>query len=255
MAVTITQTTAVDAIGLGPLRHDEAMRLAETELGRMVTGLRNLSAQDWTRDTVCSGWDVRAMASHVLGMAEAQASIRQFAHDYRAAQKRTAGKMIDALTGTQVRERSAMTGAEIVDALAVIAPKAVRARRRTPALARWALRMKQDPPFDAERWRYGYLVDTIFTRDPWLHRLDISRATDRAMVLSADHDGRLIADVVADWARRHGKPFTLTLTGVAGGSWYAGSGGESIEMDALDFCWTVGSREPSTGLLATEVPF
>ncbi len=253
--MTITQTTAVDAIRVGPLHHTEAMRLAETEFGRMVTGLRGLSVQDWNRDTVCSGWDVRAMASHVLGMAEAQASIRQFAHDYRAAQKRSTGKMIDALTGTQVRERSAMTGAEIADALAVIAPKAVRARRRTPALARWAVRMKQDPPFDAERWRYGYLVDTIFTRDTWLHRLDISRATGQPMVLSADHDGRLIADVVADWARRHGKPFRLSLTGVAGGSWYAGSGGDTIEMDALDFCWTVGSREPGAGLLATEVPF
>jgi len=32
---------------------------------------------------------------------------------------------------------------------------------------RWAVRMKQDPPFDAERWRFGYLVDTIFTRDTW----------------------------------------------------------------------------------------
>ncbi len=255
IAVTSTQTTAVDATGLRPLRHDEAMRLAETELGRMVTGLRHLSAPDWSRDTVCSGWDVRAMASHVLGMAEAQASIRQFAHDYRAAQKRTTGKMIDALTGTQVRERLAMTGVEIADALAVIAPKAVRARRRTPALARWAVRMKQDPPFDAERWRYGYLVDTIFTRDTWLHRLDISRATGQEMVLSADHDGRLVADVVADWARRHGKPFTLRLTGIAGGSWYAGGGGDPIEMDALDFCWTVGSREPGSGLLATEVPF
>jgi hypothetical protein len=46
------------------------------------------------------------MATHVLGMAEAQASFRQFAHDFRAASKRTGGKMIDAMTATQVRERS-----------------------------------------------------------------------------------------------------------------------------------------------------
>ena len=115
--------------------------------------------------------------------------------------------------------------------------------------------MKQDPPFDAERWRFGYLVDTIFTRDTWMHRLDISRATGQPMVLTADHDGRLIADVVAEWARRHGQPFTLTLTGPAGGRWRVGDRGEHLELGALDFCWVVGSRQPGTGLLATEVPF
>jgi hypothetical protein len=56
----------------------------------------------------------------------------------------------------------------------------------------------------------GYLLDTILTRDPWMHRVDIARATGRDMVLTADHDGRIVADVVAEWARRHGQPFTLT---------------------------------------------
>jgi len=45
------------------------------------------------------------MATHVLGMAEAQASSASFAHDFRAASKRTGGKMIDAMTATQVSER------------------------------------------------------------------------------------------------------------------------------------------------------
>src|ERR1019366_3724301 len=102
----------------------------------------------------------------------------------------------------------------------------VRARRRTPAPLRWGVRMKQDPPFDAERWQLGYLVDTIFTRDTWMHRLDISRATGQEMVLTADHDGRLIANIVAEWALRHGQPFTLNLTGAAGGRWRVGDGGE-----------------------------
>jgi uncharacterized protein (TIGR03083 family) len=248
-------TDTIDAAVLSPLGHREAMGLAETELARMVAQLRSLSPEDWGRPTVCEQWDVRAMASHVLAMAEAQASVRQFAHDFRAASKRKDGKMIDAMTATQVRERSSMTPAAITDGLAAVTPKAVRARRRTPAPVRWAVRMKQDPPFEPERWQFGYLVDTIFTRDTWMHRLDISRAIGRPMVLTADHDGRLIADVVAEWARRHAKPFTLTLTGVAGGRWHVGTGGEAIETDALDFCWGVGSRRPGTGLLATEVPF
>jgi uncharacterized protein (TIGR03083 family) len=248
-------TVTIDASVLSPLRHGEAMGLAETELGRMVDLLRVLTGEDWSHSTVCEAWDVRAMASHVLAMAEAQASLRQFAHDFRAASKRTDGKMIDAMTATQVGERSSMTPAAITEALAAVAPRAVRARTRTPAPVRWAVRLKQDPPFDAERWRFGYLVDTVFTRDTWMHRLDISRATGRPMTLTAEHDGRLIADVVAEWSRRHGQTFTLALSGPAGGNWHVGSRGDHIEMDALDFCWIVGSRESGTGLLATEVPF
>jgi hypothetical protein len=34
-----------------------------------------------------------------------------------------------------------------------------------------------------------------------------------------------------------------------------GGGGEQLDLDALDFCWLVGSRRQGTGLLATEVPF
>jgi uncharacterized protein (TIGR03083 family) len=235
--------------------HHEAMTLAETEFARMVDLLRQLDQSEWQRRTVCELWDVRAMVAHVLGMAEAQASLRQFAHDFRAATARDGGAMIDALTATQVRERADLSPAALVQQLARVAPRAVRARRRVPALVRWAVRMRQDPPFDQERWRFGYLVDTIFTRDPWMHRLDICRATGREMTLTAEHDVRLVADVVAEWAGRHGQPFTLILTGPAGGQWQSGSGGEHVELDALEFCWTLSGRAPATGLLATRVPF
>jgi uncharacterized protein (TIGR03083 family) len=238
-----------------PLGHKEAMGLAETEFARMVEHLRTLSAEDWLKPTVCELWDVRAMASHVLGMAEAQASLRQFAHDFRAAGQRSGGKMIDAMTAAQVAERLSMTPEAIISRLATVAPKAVKARRRTPALVRRLVRMKQDPPFDAEKWQFGYLVDTIFTRDTWMHRLDISRATGAPMVLTAPHDGRIVADVVGEWRRRHGQAFSLTLTGVAGGQWQFGDDADHLELEALDFCWTVGSRQPGSGLLTTEVPF
>jgi uncharacterized protein (TIGR03083 family) len=250
----MTSTTA-PAAAIPALGHTEAMTLAAAEFDRMIDLIRGLTAEQWQRPTVCDLWDVRAMAAHVVGMAEAQASLRQFLHDFRAASRRSSGAMIDAMTATQVRERDHLTTAELVDRLAMAAPRAVRARRRTPALARWGVRMKQDPPFDQARWRYGYLVDIIFTRDPWMHRLDICRATGSEMVLTPEHDGRIVADVVAEWARQHGKPFTLTLHGPAGGQWHAGTGGETITLDALDFCWTLAGRAPATGLLAVSVPF
>jgi uncharacterized protein (TIGR03083 family) len=253
--MTAMTMTAADAGAIPKIGHDEAMVLAETEFARMVDLLRQLRSDEWQRPTACELWDIRAMGAHVLGMAEAQASLRQFAHDFRAASKRSGGPMIDAMTSTQVRERAELTPAEVVDRLANVAPRAVRARRRYPALVRWGVRLRQDPPFDDKRWQLGYLVDTVFTRDTWIHRLDICRATGREMVLTPDHDGRLVADVVAEWAHRHGEPFILSLTGPAGGVWRAGDGGEPIELDALDFCWTLAGRASGAGLLSTRVPF
>ena len=101
----------------------------------------------------------------------------------------------------------------------------------------------------------GYLLDVILTRDPWMHRVDIARATGREMVLTSAHDGRIIAAVVAEWAGRHGRPFTLALTGPAGGKYVAGEDGEHITMDAVEFCRTVSGRAVGTGLLTHEVPF
>ena len=240
-------TTALGADVAVPLGHQEAMILAATEFDRMAAQLQALAPHDWAQPTVCELWDVRAMAAHVLGMAEAQASVRRFAHDFRAASQRSSGKIIDAMSATQVRERTAMTPGAIISRLTAVAPRAVRARRRTPAPVRWAVRLKNDPPFDAERWRYGFLVDIIFTRDTWMHRLDISRATGRPMELTAAHDGRLVANIVTEWARRHGQPFTLTLGGAAGGQWRSGEAGEPLQLDALDFCWVVAGRSPVPG--------
>jgi hypothetical protein len=88
-----------------------------------------------------------------------------------------------------------------------------------------------------------------------MHRVDITRAIGRDMVLTDGHDAPLVADVVAEWARRHGKPFTLVLTGLAGGTFVAGDGGETTELDAVEFCRILSGRAEGTGLVNTEVPF
>jgi len=106
-----------------------------------------------------------------------------------------------------------------------------------------------------ELWSLGYLLDVILTRDPWMHRMDLARATGTSPVLTADQDGVLVADVVAEWAQRHGRPYDLTLTGAAGGHWEHGSGGETITMDAIEFCRVLSGRGSGSGLLSTSVPF
>lgn len=123
-------------------------------------------------------------------------------------------------------------------------------------MGRRVLPMAQDmPAAGPEWWSFGYLTDTIMTRDPWMHRVDLSRATGVRLTLTGEHDAVIVADVAAEWAQRHKQPVQLRLTGPAGGSWRVASGGEDIEMDAIEFCRTVSGRQKGDGLLSVLVPF
>ena len=251
----MTMTIASRTLPRTPqLDRGTAMRLAATEYERFLAQLRLLDDAEWTRPTDCPGWDVRTMASHVLGMAEMAASLREQVHQQRAAAR--AGGGIDALTGVQVRERVHLTPPKLMDRFAAVAPRAVRGRRRMPGLLRRRAVPEEQVVGDArEKWTFGFLVDVILTRDPWMHRLDIARAVGRDPDLTADHDGVLVADVVAEWAQRHGRPYRLHLTGPAGGSWSAGDHGPELELDATEFCRLISGRGTGTGLLAEQTPF
>ena len=235
------------------------MTLAAVEYDRVLAQLRSLSAGDWSRPTACPAWDVRALAAHLLGMAEMSASLREQIRQTRKA-GRAGGVFLDALTGLQVEERRDLSPTQIISRFAEVAPRAARGRRRTPGLVRrrtmpdtQPVGGKPDSP--SEKWTFGFLVDVILTRDPWLHRTDIAAATGRPMHLTPDHDGLLVADVVAEWAGRHRQPCSLILTGPAGGSWSFGSGGAALHLDAVEFCRLLSGRGQADGLLAVEVPF
>jgi len=256
----MTTTTATLRQPLKPaIDHKLAMRLAQTEYNRYLDLLRSLQAEDWTKPTSCERWDVREMAAHSLGMVELAASLREQSRQTKAAAARLeqhGGLFIDALTGLQVDERADWTPQQIIDRFAARAPKAAKGRKRAPAFVRRRqVPMAQDVDGAKETWTIGYMLDVILTRDPWMHRVDIVRATGAQHVLTAEHDGVIVADVVQEWAARHGRPFELQLTGPAGGSWSAGSGGSVLELDAIDFCLAVSRRRRAEGLLSTEVPF
>lgn len=235
-----------------------AMRLAATEYDRCAEMFRSLPPAQWAAPTDCPAWDVRQMAAHMLGMAEMAASIRESLRQQRKAAK-AGGVYIDALTGLQVDERADWTPERITRRYAARGGKAAAGRRHTPAFVRRrTMPQLQDVNGVAEPWTFGYLIDVILTRDPWMHRLDIARATGTAPYLTADHDGVIVADVVAEWADRHGKDFELTLTGPAGGTWKAGADGPSWTLDAVDFCRATARRTASVTLdelMNTEVPY
>jgi len=253
-------STTTDVTTIEPLAHDEAMRCQAAELDRTLALLRTLDDAAWTAPTDCPAWDIRSMYQHVLGACEAGASIRENVSQLRrarASRKQHGGPLEAALSAVQVRDRASLSAAQILQRLTAIAPKTVRGRARTPAFVRRHAKLAVDGPVH-ETWKLGYLIDTIYLRDLWMHRVDAARASGRPLELSASHDGRIVADVAAEWARRHGKPFTLELTGTAGGTYASDQGdreAEHLSLDAVDFCRALAGRGHPEGLLTTVVPF
>jgi uncharacterized protein (TIGR03083 family) len=249
-----SSTTAVEAIPA--LGHDEAMDLAVAEYDRLLGVVDDLRGDEWSRPTDCTDWDVKALLGHVLGMLELQSDIDERMRQLKAAAAaaaQTGGLRLDALTALQVREHASLEPEQLRSALHEAAPRGLAARRSMTAEQRAA---PYDPLLPGEgTWTFGYLFDVVHTRDPWIHRVDICRAIGREPALSSAHDGRIVADVVEDWARRHGQPFALTLTGPAGGSFTAGTGGADLELDAVEFCRILSRREIGVGLLATGITF
>lgn len=242
----------------------EAMRLAATEYRRFAAAVAELRPDDWPRRTDCPAWNVHELVAHVIGMAfMASSPLEQSRQRRRAVARRTEGTpFIDWLTAHQVEKFGPHSPEELVRLAAVVAPKAARGRRLTPGfIRRRSLPVPQLVGGVPEEWTVGFLVDTIFTRDTWMHRADLAQATSRPMVLTAEHDGAIVADIVAEWAERHGAPYRLTLTGPAGGTWSSGSAmsagaaGEELVLDAVEFARLVSGRGTASGLLGVLVPF
>ena len=245
--------SAVTAGAARPMRHRDWMATAEEEYRRLGVLLAELDEEDWRRPTDCTEWDVREMVAHLVGAAESTASVREMRRQHTIGRTlRPGGPDVDGMNAVQVRERTATTPEQLRADLADAGARGVRARRRLPAPLR-AVPLPFGPPLGTRP--LGYLMGRIYTRDAWMHRIDIARAAGREPLLTADHDGRIVADVAAEWARVHARPYRLTLTGPAGGSWSGGSDGEEITLDAIEFCRIVSGRAPGEGLLAHQVPF
>lgn len=244
--------TLTDIRDVGRIDRHEAPRLAEEEYRRVAMLAAELSAEEWSRPTDCTEWTVRDVFAHLAG-AMAGTSFREGARQRKLAGQRSESSgrpFLDEMNQLQIEERAGASGADLAHELRERIGPAVTARRRVPALLR-----KAPIPTSADRLTLGELLDVILTRDVWMHRIDACRGTGRPPHLTPEHDGRLVADVVRDWADRHGEPFTLRLTGPAGGEFLRAGDGPELELDAVEFCRILSGRGRGDGLLATQVVF
>ena len=237
------------------IQRAEAKVLAEEEFRRFAALVASFTDHEWTLPTDCDAWDVRKMVLHVLGSGDAQASFPQFVHQLVRGvplnRQIDSHHWVDGMNELQIRERAHLSDDEVVAQLEAVGPKAVAGRWRTPAPMRH-LPIPFGPPVGwVGLW---YLLDVGFTRDVWAHRIDLCAATGREMGLTADHDGRLVADIVGEWAQLHGQPFELVLEGPAGGKFSQGANGERVEVDAIEFVQILSGRRPGTGVLSNPLP-
>jgi uncharacterized protein (TIGR03083 family) len=248
--------TIVKVEEVAPISHSEGMALAQTEYERFTDMLGQLTPGDWQKQTVCTEWNVQQVLAHVVGTAESNASLRVFVSGALRGKKRSAEKGYDhfvhGMNEIQVEERQHLSPAELTSLWAELWPKALSGRKRFPPFMR-PVRVEFGPPI-GKKPMGSYLMDVVLTRDTWMHRIDICRAVGLDPVLTAAHDGRLIEDMVAEWARVHDIAFTLHLTGPAGGTFVSRTGGEELRIDAVEWIWTVSGRSSGTGLLERKLP-
>lgn len=247
--------TALDASRIPALGHHEAMAMAPVALDRFLALVDTFQPADWTRPTACTRWDVRQLVAHVTAATAAYASRSEFTRQGSPRRQRPYRRVglsqLDALNELGVDDRAERSPADLITELRAVGPRAVATRRRLPGFLR-GLRLPLGLafPFDHTWISIGYLTDLIATRDVWIHRLDICRATEREMAVDAAHDGRIVTLVVRDLDRKlrpllSGETVVYDLTGPAGGTWRIGrtpTPAATIRMDALDFCWLAAGR-------------
>lgn len=240
------------------LDRDVAQRLATTEYERVATLLAALTPEQWTAPTDCPGWDVRAVAGHLLGMMQMATSLPALMGQQLRSQRRAkAGgtSTIDALTALQVERNASLTTREVVEQVRRTAPRATRFKRRIARVVGSRTMPELQQVGDRhEAWTFGYLFDIILTRDPFMHRIDISRAAETPWQATEDHEKVVVDDIVREWADRHGEPYTLQLSGPVSGRWERDDG-PLIDVDVVEFCRALSGRGRTTGLLSVQVPF
>ena len=255
--------TTVQPDAITRITRDDAEAVALSAYRQLFDLLDRLEPDHWAVPTDCDRWDVADVVGHLIGAAKSNASMRETIRQQVWGQRHAAehdGNALDATNALQVDEHDALSPAERLAELKAIAPRAARKRARTPRLVRrlpipLGLESGSAMPGMQTTISLGQLNEVVYTRDIWLHAVDIERATGVPADRSGDIDRIVVHDAVADWLDLHGQPVHLILTGSAAGDFCQGDAGPEITMDGIEWARTVSGRRPGEGLLAQPVLF
>lgn len=239
------RTQAPHAVTIRRPRPEDAATEGLAEVAALNALLADLPDDEWDRDTASAGWTVHHMVAHLVGQHVESARPWTIPVKLRQARRRFPGRStLDAHNALQVAEYGDRTPEELRQLLLRFGPTAVRTRLRTPGLIRQQSFARFFPEERLPDTSFAYLFDVLSTRDTWMHRLEIARATGRPFV-TGDHDRGIVTQVVRDLAQTWtGPAITLALTGPTGGSWQTGTA-ESVAVvraDALDYLWHLSGR-------------
>lgn len=256
MTAAISRSIPASAQSIPYTQADEAHRLMTTALERFLHLIESLPTEDWSKPTPCTAWDVHDMVAHQAGGYASGASYREMLRQYTRIPR--AGQLPeDAINALQVGERKDKSPIELIAELKLAGPRAIHNWAYGFRLLKWIV----IPHPVAGRLSVRDLMWVTHSRDTWMHRLDICRATDRPFEQTREHDGRINELVVRDVAKKlgrklNGRAIHLMLTGIAGGTWKIGQGDPAaeMEMDVLDFNILVSGRySPQQGLARARI--
>lgn len=215
----------------------EAEQLARVELARLIALLESLAPADWDLPTACVKWTVRDMTAHQAGAYASGTGYRELFRQYIAAAK--PGQLPeDSINERQLADRASKSSAELIAEIKSTGDAATRNWAHGFRGFKWL-----GMPHPLPGWlSVRHLMLVVHSRDTWIHRLDICRATGRTFEQTAEHDGRINELVVLDLSKTlakklGGSAIALELDGIAGGAWRIGTGAPAatIRMDMLDF--------------------
>jgi uncharacterized protein (TIGR03083 family) len=243
-------TDTAPAATIPPPTRQQASQIFDAEVTAFGLLIDKLSGNDWEQPTTSGDWQVRDIVAHTCGQLEEMARFDVLLRRLWVTRRRYPERIVlDGHNQIQLDDVADLTPNEIVNRFRRYGPAGVRASRRMPFFVRSMPSEWFFPGSPLPEPTMGFLLDVVATRDTWMHRVEITRATDHPMTLT-EHDKAVVAQVVRDlglaWS---GPAVNLELTGDAGATWVLGRGSQTaaVSADAVEMMLHLSGR-PAVGI-------
>ena len=223
--------------------HEHATDLLRPEVHATEVLLRDLAPYEWSLRTDCVRWEVRDVVAHMLANAESVLDADLMEERIREGERRYPELYrLDAFNEAGVQAWADQHPASLVNEFTRLWRRAIDVLREMPESARsqtFDAGYPGVPPIEL-----GYVWDVVFTRDMWMHRIDLCRATQRDFAAGA-HTRGVVEQVLRDlddvWS---GPAVVLDLTGAVAGDWQFGQGeaAATVRVDTVEFLRALSGR-------------